>query len=87
MVDLSDDQAAYIEHLVHSGRYESSSAVIQAGLQALQERDEATDNILRQEVVPVLQAMQADPERGIPAKRVFDEIRTLHSQRLDTGDR
>lgn len=38
---------------------------------------------LREEVVPVAAAMQVDPERSIPADRVFDEIRELHAKRGD----
>jgi hypothetical protein len=45
---------------------------------------EAIANIVRlhEEVGPVHDAMQADPGRGIPAKEVFDSIRTRHADRL-----
>ena len=64
------------------GAYASGSEVIRAGLRALKERDSAVERWLRDEVVPVTAAMQADPARAIPADRVFDEIRELHARRL-----
>ncbi len=54
--------------------------VIRAGLRALQERDAAVDRWLRDEVVPIAAAMQADPGRAISADRVFGEIRDLSTK-------
>jgi antitoxin ParD1/3/4 len=48
------------------------------GNRAMQERDAAIERQLREEVVPVAAAMQADPARAIPAETVFDGIRALH---------
>jgi hypothetical protein len=36
---------------------------------------------LRDEVVPVYDAMKADPSRGIPARAVFAKIRARYSRR------
>ena len=79
---LPTEQAEYIDKLVASGTYATSSEVIRAGLRALQERDAAMDRWLREEVVPVATAMQADPGRAIAADQVFDDIRALHAERL-----
>jgi antitoxin ParD1/3/4 len=79
---LPPEQASYIDSLVSSGTYATSSEVIRAGLRALQERDAAVESWLRTEVVPVAAAMMADPDRAIPASQVFDDIRALHAQRL-----
>ena len=84
---LPSQQADYIDKLVASGTYATSSEVIRAGLRALQERDAAVERWLREEVVPVATAMQADPDRAIPADQVFDEIRSLHAQRLKASRR
>ena len=82
---LPAEQARYIDALVASGAYATASEVVRAGLRALQERDAAVERWLREEVVPVAAAMQADPHRGIPADQVFAEIRALHAQRLKDG--
>jgi antitoxin ParD1/3/4 len=78
---LPREQARYIDQLVLTGAYATSSEVIRAGLRALQERDAAVERWLREDVVPVALAMKAKPGRAISADRVFDEIRTLHSRR------
>jgi len=84
---LPSEQADYIDGLVSSGAYATASEVIRAGLRALQERDIAVERWLREEVVPVAVAMRADPDRGIPAKQVFDKIRSLHAERVKAGRR
>jgi antitoxin ParD1/3/4 len=86
-ISLPSEQADYIDGLVSSGAYATSSEVIRAGLRALQERDAAVERWLREDVVPVVAAMRADPTRGIPAKEVFDGIRALHKRRLEAGHR
>jgi antitoxin ParD1/3/4 len=84
---LPTEQASYIDSLVDSGTYASASEVVRAGLRALQERDAAVERWLREEVVPVYDAMQADPARGIPAEEVMESIRTRHAERLKTVKR
>jgi len=79
---LPPSQAKYIDKLVKSGGYASGSEVVRAGLRALKERDAAMEQWLREEVVPVYDAYQTDPSRGIPAEKVFDEIRRRHSARV-----
>lgn len=78
---LPGEQAKYIDDLVASGAYATSSEVIRAGLRALQERDAAVERWLREEVVPVAAAMQAEPGRAVSADKVFGEIRALHARR------
>ena len=78
---LPAEQSKFIDDLVAAGNYATSSEVVRAGLRALQERDAAVERWLREEVVPVATAMMADPDRAIPTKQVFDEIRSLHEQR------
>ncbi|MTJ83969.1 MAG: type II toxin-antitoxin system ParD family antitoxin [Telmatospirillum sp.] len=79
---LPSEQAAYIDRLVASGTYATSSEVIRAGLRALQERDAAVERWLREEVVPVAAAMQANPHQAIPAETVFGKVRALHARRV-----
>lgn len=80
---LPTEQSNYIDKMVATGTYATSSEVIRAGLRALQERDAAVDRWLREEVVPVAIAIQSNPERAIPAEQVFDDIRALHAKRKE----
>lgn len=82
---LPAEQAGYIDAQVASGAYASASEVVRAGLRALQERDAAVERWLREEVVPVAAAMEADPSRAIPAEEVFAELRALYGQPPDNG--
>ena len=78
---LPAEQAKFIDKQVKSGTYASGSEVVRAGLRALQERDAAVDRWLKEEVVPVYDAMKDDPGRGIPAEKVFAAIRAHHDKR------
>jgi antitoxin ParD1/3/4 len=84
---LPVEQSRYIDSLVETGAYATSSEVIRSGLRALQERDAAIERWLRDEVVTTAAAMRADPSSAIPIDRVFNEIRTLHAERMKTSDR
>lgn len=79
---LSEEQAEFIDAKVETGNYASASEVVRAGLRALKERDEAIERWLREEVVPVYDAIEADPSLGIPAAQVRAELRDHHLQRL-----
>ena len=82
---LPAEQAKFIDAQVKSGSYASGSEVIRAGLRALQERDAAIERWLREEVVPVYDAMKADPSQGIPIEKGFAEIRGRHAARIKAG--
>ncbi len=81
-VSLPLEHAAYIDSLVESGLYASASEVVRAGLRALQERDAAVENWLREEVASVYDAMESDPKRAVSSKKVSDRLRAHHSKRL-----
>jgi antitoxin ParD1/3/4 len=84
---LPAEQAAYVDSLVTSGSYASESDVVIAGLEALQDREEDLERWLREEVVPVYDAMRADPSRGIPIEVVDAEIEALHQERVKSGSK
>jgi antitoxin ParD1/3/4 len=86
-ISLPPAQARYIDALVDAGTYVSASEVVRAGLRALQERDAAVEHWLREEVIRVYDAMQADPARGIPADQVMAALRAHHADRLKKADR
>lgn len=78
-ISLPREHAAFIDQLVASGLFASASEVVRAGLRALQERNDAVERWLRDEVAPTYDAMLADPARGRSAKSVLDEIRARHA--------
>jgi antitoxin ParD1/3/4 len=86
-ISLPPAQASYIDALVETGTYASASEVVRAGLRALQERDAAVERWLKEEVVPVYDAMQADPGRGIPADQVLAALRAHHAARVKPDGR
>ena len=81
-VSLPEEHAAFIDRMVASGAYASGTEVVRAGLRALQERDAAVDRWLREEVAPVYDGMQANPERARSMADAFADVRNHHARRL-----
>jgi antitoxin ParD1/3/4 len=84
---LPAEQAEYIDRKVAAGTYASGSEVIREGLRALQERDEAVERWLREEVLPVAVEMEAHPDRAIPAEKAFAQLRAHHAARVKAARR
>lgn len=85
MIAISDDQSGYIDEKIASGAYASASEVVQAGLDALQERDAAFERLLKEEVLPVLDHVLAHPETALSAAEVFGSLRERHNARVLRG--
>jgi antitoxin ParD1/3/4 len=81
-ISLPREHAAFIDAKVASGAYASASEVVRAALRALEERDEAVERWLREEVASVYDRMKDNPKRGIPADKVFAEVSAHHARRL-----
>lgn len=79
---LLAEQARYIDALVASGAYASASEVVDAGLRALQERDASRERWLREDVVPVYDAMQREPGRAVSSNEVLAAISARLAERL-----
>jgi antitoxin ParD1/3/4 len=84
-VSLPQEHAAYIDRLVASGSFASASEVVRAGLRALQERDQAVERWLRDEVAPSHDAMKADPARGLTLDALAEDIRARHAAAMKAG--
>ncbi|MEO8927476.1 MAG: type II toxin-antitoxin system ParD family antitoxin [Caulobacteraceae bacterium] len=80
-VTLPDDMAANVRAKVTSGEYASESEVVREGLRALQERDHAIDDWLRNEVVPAYEALKSDPSSGLSIDEVRAGLRERHERR------
>ena len=86
-ISLPPAQAHYIDSLVETGTYGSASEVVRAGLRALQERDAVVERWLKDEVIPVYDAMLANPQRGLSAEQVKAAMRAHHADHLKKADR
>lgn len=76
---LPSEHSKFIDAKVKSGGYASSSEVVRAGLRALQERDEAVERWLNDEVAPIYDAVKTGKSKTFPVGDVFDELRSRHS--------
>ena len=81
-ITLPTQMADMVKEKVESGAYASESEVVRDGLRSLQERDEAVERWLRNEVVPALRAHEADPSRAIPLEPVFGGMAARRARRL-----
>jgi len=78
---LGDIRAVLLTH-AHPDHTGAAAAVRQAGADVwVHQRDAAVERWLREDVVPVYDAMQADPARGVPAEKVMAAIRRRHAER------
>ena len=82
-ISLPAEQAGYVDALVASGRYGSISAVVRAGLRALQVHDVAVERWLTQEVATTYDAMCRDPSRAVPAETVEQVVLAHHAQQMN----
>ena len=74
-ISLPSEHAVYIDSKVTSGAYASASEVVRAGLRALQERDEAIERWLREDVAEAYDKMKADASRGEELSVVMKRIK------------
>lgn len=79
---LPTEQAAFIDKLVESGAYATSSEVIRDGLRALQERNVAVERWLREEVAPTYDRWKANPSGGLSVDEVRERMRKHHEARV-----
>lgn len=71
---LTEEQAKFIDSAVERGDYASGSEVVREGLREMQEDAAAIERWLKEEVVPTLEKLDADPSRARPIDEVFDEL-------------
>ncbi|KVD40501.1 CopG family transcriptional regulator [Burkholderia ubonensis] len=69
-ITLPNEMADNVRQRVASGAYATESEVIRDALRALAARDRAIDAWLRETVVPVADALDADPSRALSAADV-----------------
>lgn len=79
-ITLSKEMAEAVKRKVASGEYATESEVIRDGLRVLLARDRAVENWLRKTVVPIYDAMKADPKRAVSAKQVRARLAAEHKK-------
>ncbi|MFY9936268.1 MAG: type II toxin-antitoxin system ParD family antitoxin [Silvibacterium sp.] len=79
-ISLPAAEVDRIEALVESGAYPSSAEVVREALIALDEHNTSIEAWLREEILPVAEAYDADPGRGIPAEEVFARLRARYEE-------
>ena len=79
-VTLPVDMAAQVKARVASGEYASESEVIRDGLRALKAREMAVESWLREDIAPIYDAMQANPDRARSAADVKASIAAEHAR-------
>lgn len=77
-ISLKPENTSFIDAKVKSGGYASASEVVRAGLRALQERDEAVERWLHNEVVPTYDAIRDGSVKTHPVGDAFDALRARH---------
>jgi len=69
-ITLPIEMAEMVKAKVASGEYASESEVIRDGLRTLAARDAAVEKWLAEEVVPTIEAHDADPSRALSIEDV-----------------
>ena len=81
-VSLPSEHAAFIDQMVASGSFASASEVVRAGLRALQERNDAVERWLRDEVSATYDRVKNNPDNLLTSEQVFDAVRSHHANKL-----
>ncbi|OAI24321.1 CopG family transcriptional regulator [Methylosinus sp. R-45379] len=74
-VTLPPDMAEVVEEKLRRGEYDSASALMSEGVQALLDRDASLETWLRDVVVPGHAEYLADPSRAVPAEELLARIK------------
>ncbi|MCP4565119.1 MAG: type II toxin-antitoxin system ParD family antitoxin [Bosea sp.] len=73
-ITLPHEMAQMVKSKVASGEYASESEVVRDGLRVLAARDQAVDNWLREEVLPIYDEIAADPSKAVSAEEAWAQI-------------
>ena len=80
-ITLPDDVAAQVRARVASGKYASECDVIRESLLVLEDRETSIEDWLRNEVLPIHDAMLADPSRALSLKEVKATLASLRENK------
>lgn len=74
-IPLTNEQAEAVERLLESGACSDPAEIVAAGLEALATHEAEIEDWLRREVLPVADALEADPSRALSGEQVRAAIR------------
>ena len=80
---LDPETVATIDRRVASGAYDSPDEVVQAGLDALDERDHDLERFIRDEVLPVYDHVKAHPDDVVTMDEVDRGLYALHAKHVN----
>jgi antitoxin ParD1/3/4 len=81
VVNLPTEMVDLVHRKVASGEYVDESAVIAESLELLEDREAGIERWLREEIVPVCLAMEADPSSGISSSELLDSLEAARLKR------
>ena len=84
-ITLPNEMAELVRAKVAAGEYATESEVIREGLRALLAQDRAVESWLKEQVGPAMDALKADPSRGVAIKDVRARLAAEH-KKLSKGD-
>jgi antitoxin ParD1/3/4 len=83
---LTEEQARFIDEKVEQGGYASGSEVVREGLRGLQEDAAAFDQLLRREVVPVVDRIKAGTEKLYTGEELRRTLKKEYKRRLKAAE-
>ena len=81
VVTLPPELVDLVQRKVASGEYADESAVIAESLELLEDREEGLERWLREEIVPVCHALEADPSSGISSSELLASLEAARRER------
>jgi antitoxin ParD1/3/4 len=81
VVTLPPEMVELVRRKVASGEYADESDVIAESLELLEDREEGVERWLREEIVPVCIAMEADPASGMSSSELLDSLEAARRER------
>ncbi len=81
VVTLPPEMVELVQRKVASGEYVDESDVIREGLELLEDREEGLERWLREEVVPVCLAFEADTSTGMSPSELLASLEAARGER------
>jgi antitoxin ParD1/3/4 len=81
VVSLPPEMVDLVQRKVASGEYADEGEVIADSLELLEDREQGLDRWLREEIVPVCSAVEAEPSSGMSSSELLDSLEVARRER------